>query len=199
MVDLSSRGRVKTFASNFNLKNLQNKNTIRFTSRWCLCYCLAACCEQAQYLNALQPVLHALRASCCRIRFGTNLMFPHSPSAQSGLLQTAHRLTFTNIASTSRLGKYPELHLRKLFQHKRNPLFMPLFNSQTTDKSLGPFAQTELTGITNRRAQIPQTLSQQALQAPPPPGRGTTRSTTSSFARDSTHEYSFVQETSESL
>ena len=70
----------------------KNESSIRFASQWSFHYCLAACCEQAQYFHAIQLVLHTWRASCCRIRFGANLASPHSPSAHRGSLGPTHRL-----------------------------------------------------------------------------------------------------------
>jgi hypothetical protein len=40
----------------------------------------------AQYFNALQPVLHALRAHLLPIPVSANLTFPQGPSAQSAQL-----------------------------------------------------------------------------------------------------------------
>src|ERR1700722_2471326 len=60
-----------------------NKNTIRFASRWCLSYCLAAPCEMGSVFHYAS--VSPSRNAGCLLSFlvDVNLTFPQSPSAQS--------------------------------------------------------------------------------------------------------------------
>src|ERR1700728_2363162 len=59
------------------------KNTIRFASRWCLSYCLAAPCEMGSVSH--YALVSPSRNAGCLLPFlvDVNLTFPQSPSAQS--------------------------------------------------------------------------------------------------------------------
>ncbi len=60
-----------------------NKNTVQIALRRYSSYCLTAPCVRAQYLNALQSVLHAQRARLLLCPVSVDLTFPQGPSAQS--------------------------------------------------------------------------------------------------------------------
>jgi hypothetical protein len=69
-----------------------NKNTTQVNLRRCLCYCLAAHCEWAQYLITLQPILHVTRAHLLQFPDGAACRFRKAPRLKApNRLVCAHR------------------------------------------------------------------------------------------------------------
>jgi len=79
-------------------------------SRRFSCYCLTVRCW-TQYFTAIQSVLHAMRALCCRFRKTSPWCFYSAPRLKVAT-SLSHSPYVTNLSSPTKKRKYPVFDLR---------------------------------------------------------------------------------------